>query len=166
MLLNKYNFLKHVTPEHKSKWESKNQVRIEFNDQSMNKYDLLITDCSDDLFEAVKNEINAFLKQTVIIQKHEFDELPGLIILLDITNYANIITIMIHLMILMMIHDGILLRHHQQQLLLNLPRSKSSSKSKLIEIKTMIIVCNCRCTVTSITLLITDPLRSELHFLT
>jgi hypothetical protein len=42
--------------------------------------------------------------------------------------YDDINDIMIHLMILMMIQDGILLLDHQQQLLLNLPRSESSSK--------------------------------------
>ena len=78
--------MKHIAPEQKNEWEGKNHVKIEFDDHSLGKYSLLITDCSDDLFDTIKQNIDTYFKQNMKILNFEFQDLPGSDTLLDDKN--------------------------------------------------------------------------------
>jgi hypothetical protein len=67
--------------------EIQNQVKFEFEmNTGLKKYDLIVTDCSDDLFDLIKNEITLQIIQQKRTLSYEIDDLPGINILLDDKN--------------------------------------------------------------------------------
>ena len=79
--------MKHVAVEQMQYLERKNQVKFEFEmNKSLKKYDIIVTDCSDDLFDIIKNEITLQIIQQKRTLSYEIDDLPGINILLDQKN--------------------------------------------------------------------------------
>ena len=54
--------------------------------KSLKKYDIIVTDCSDDLFDIIKNEITLQIIQQKRTLSYEIDDLPGINYLLDDKN--------------------------------------------------------------------------------
>ena len=67
-----------------------NTIVFEFEfvlNTSLKKYHLIVTDCSDDLFDLIKNEITLQIVQQKTTLSYEIDDLPGINILLDDKNF-------------------------------------------------------------------------------
>ena len=69
--------------------ESKYQVKFEFEwKKDLKKYDLIITECSDDLFDQIKIEIESQIKQKKMLS-YKIDDLPGILPLFDDKNLVT-----------------------------------------------------------------------------
>ena len=67
--------------------QAKTQVKFQFDLNTISKrYDLIIEECSDDIFEQIKHEIKLKIFQQKKILSHEINHLPGINILLDDKN--------------------------------------------------------------------------------